>query len=73
MRLWALSLAHSQLATVFFKNTFEIALDLDGVGAKFFAFWIGFLVFGTLTLGILMIMDTMECLLHTLRLHWVEF
>ena len=30
-------------------------------------------MFGTLTLGILMIMDTMECLLHTLRLHWVEF
>ena len=73
LRLWALSLAHSQLATVFFKNTFEVALDLKGVGTKFIAFWIGFMVFGTLTLGILMIMDTMECLLHTLRLHWVEF
>ena len=73
LRLWALSLAHSQLATVFFKNTLEVALELKGVGTKFVAFWIGFMVFGSLTLGILMIMDTMECLLHTLRLHWVEF
>ena len=73
LRLWALSLAHSQLATVFFKNTLERALDLPGIGARFVAFWVGFMAFGTLTLAILMIMDTMECLLHTLRLHWVEF
>jgi len=26
-----------------------------------------------ITFGILMCMDVMECFLHSLRLHWVEF
>jgi len=73
LRLWALSLAHSQLATVFFSNTLEVGLAIPGIAGRFFALWIGYLIFGTLTVGILMLMDTMECFLHTLRLHWVEF
>jgi V-type H+-transporting ATPase subunit a len=73
LRLWALSLAHSQLATVFFSNTLETALKIEGIAGRFFALWIGYLAFGTLTVGILMLMDVMECFLHTLRLHWVEF
>ena len=34
---------------------------------------IGFPVFASATFGVLMCMDVMECFLHTLRLHWVEF
>jgi hypothetical protein len=34
---------------------------------------IGFPVFAGATFGVLMCMDVMECFLHTLRLHWVEF
>ena len=30
-------------------------------------------VFMSVTFGILMCMDVLECCLHTLRLHWVEF
>ena len=34
---------------------------------------IGFFLFANVTFGVLMCMDLMECFLHTLRLHWVEF
>lgn len=34
---------------------------------------VGFSIWCGVTLGIMMVMDLMECGLHTLRLHWVEF
>ncbi len=34
---------------------------------------IGFFIFANVTFMILLCMDLMECLLHTVRLHWVEF
>ncbi|KRX00586.1 hypothetical protein PPERSA_12805 [Pseudocohnilembus persalinus] len=69
LRLWALSLAHSQLAEVFFDKTLKGAL----VSGDTSLIVVGFVIFACITFGVLMCMDTLECFLHALRLHWVEF
>ena len=69
LRLWALSLAHSQLAKVFFDMTLNSGL----ASGSFLMLFLGFFVFIGATMGVLMMMDLLECCLHTLRLHWVEF
>jgi V-type H+-transporting ATPase subunit a len=68
LRLWALSLAHSELATVFWEKAMLSTLNLN-----FFAAFIGYGVFAGVTMGVLLMMDVLECFLHALRLHWVEF
>jgi V-type H+-transporting ATPase subunit a len=35
--------------------------------------FIGFFVWASATLAVLLMMDVMEVMLHTVRLHWVEF
>jgi V-type H+-transporting ATPase subunit a len=75
LRLWALSLAHSQLAGVFLENGLKMAWKNNEASwpvlmLTSFLFWFAFM---TATFGILMCMDVLECFLHTLRLHWVEF
>jgi V-type H+-transporting ATPase subunit a len=68
LRLWALSLAHSELATVFWEKAMLSTLNINSV-ATFF----GFAIFAGTTMGVLLMMDVLECFLHALRLHWVEF
>lgn len=68
LRLWALSLAHSELATVFWEKAM-----LSTLNKNFFATYLGFGVFAGTTMGVLLMMDVLECFLHALRLHWVEF
>jgi V-type H+-transporting ATPase subunit a len=68
LRLWALSLAHSELATVFWEKAMLSTLNMN-----WFATFIGYGVFAGTTFGVLLMMDVLECFLHALRLHWVEF
>ena len=35
--------------------------------------FLGYAVFAGVTFGVLLCMDVLECFLHALRLHWVEF
>lgn len=72
LRIWALYLAHQQLSLVFFQKTITMGLEmsfpLNGI--------VIYLIFGAwfgITLAVLLGMDVLECFLHTLRLHWVEF
>lgn len=76
LRLWALSLAHSQLADVFLEQLLILFWDNSKdssaikVGIFTFILWFGFMI---VSFAVLMLMDVLECFLHTLRLHWVEF
>ena len=69
LRLWALSLAHAQLARVFFDITLLGFIQSGSI----FGMMGGFFLLANITIGVLMGMDLLECSLHTLRLHWVEF
>ena len=41
---------------------------LNAIGLAF-----SFIIFSFVTIGVILLMDLMECFLHALRLHWVEF
>ena len=73
LRLWALSLAHSQLASVFFKYTIILICVSDNWFINGLLLVIVFPAFAGVTILVLLFMDLMECFLHCLRLHWVEF
>ena len=74
LRLWALSLAHAQLSKVFLTMIFSNSLK-DNQSSLFVVVIciVGYLFWAFVTLGIIMGMDSLECFLHSLRLHWVEF
>lgn len=76
LRLWALSLAHSQLAEVFFEIMVQSSITTsDSSGAPMgvlmgvFGCW-AWLFF---SLAVLCLMECLSAFLHTLRLHWVEY
>ena len=74
LRLWALSLAHSQLSAVFFKYSIGLlSMKTNYYFLNGFLLSIIYIIFASVSFGVLLCMDLMECFLHTLRLHWVEF
>jgi len=69
LRLWALSLAHAQLAEVFYDKTILGGMQAGSGGMVF----VTCAMFFGMTIAVLLMMDVLECFLHALRLHWVEF
>ncbi|XP_042470784.1 V-type proton ATPase subunit a1-like isoform X1 [Zingiber officinale] len=69
LRLWALSLAHSELSTVFYEKLLLLAWGYDSIIIRI----AGLAVFAFATAFILLMMETLSAFLHALRLHWVEF
>ncbi|XP_042958855.1 V-type proton ATPase subunit a1-like isoform X6 [Carya illinoinensis] len=69
LRLWALSLAHSELSTVFYEKVLLLAWGYDNLVIRL----VGLAMFAFATAFILLMMETLSAFLHALRLHWVEF
>ncbi|XWS54961.1 hypothetical protein CRYUN_Cryun10bG0134400 [Craigia yunnanensis] len=69
LRLWALSLAHSELSVVFYEKVLLLAWGFNNI----IILIVGIIVFIFATVGVLLIMETLSAFLHALRLHWVEF
>ncbi|OWM80297.1 hypothetical protein CDL15_Pgr019577 [Punica granatum] len=69
LRLWALSLAHSELSSVFYEKVLMLAWGFNNL----IILIVGIIVFIAATVGVLLVMETLSAFLHALRLHWVEF
>lgn len=72
LRLWALSLAHGQLAKVFFDYTIAM-MGLKSSPWMIPVMCLIYYLFMAVTFGVLIFMEGLGAILHAVRLHWVEF
>lgn len=73
LRLWALSLAHSQLAEVFFDQLIGMSLGMTSVAAGGLSLFITYVCWFGASIGVLCLMEALSAFLHCLRLAWIEF
>ncbi|XP_063374075.1 V-type proton ATPase 116 kDa subunit a 1-like [Cydia amplana] len=73
LRLWALSLAHAQLSEMLWAMIFSKMALSDHTLWGSLKIVVVFIIWGTFTINILVLMEGLSAFLHTLRLHWVEF
>jgi len=75
LRLWALSLAHSQLAELFKDMILGAGLKsgIENPALAAVATFIAFSIWAIISLIVLMAMENLSSFLHALRLQWVEF
>eukprot|EP00301_Raphidiophrys_heterophryoidea_P006059 c12479_g1_i1.p1 GENE.c12479_g1_i1~~c12479_g1_i1.p1 ORF type:complete len:666 (+),score=149.92 c12479_g1_i1:90-2000(+) len=76
LRLWALSLAHSQLSTIFWEKCVVEMMVPHGTQSVFWrgiGLFVGVTVWMCATSFVLIALEGLSAFLHALRLHWVEF
>ncbi|KAL1132714.1 hypothetical protein AAG570_010666 [Ranatra chinensis] len=69
LRLWALSLAHGQLAEVLWSRVMKAGFTRFEILGGVFVY-IAFACWAGLTVSIMVVMEGLSAFLHALRLHW---